>query len=94
VAGTYWWKQAPIFSTGKQALASIATIHSCCSSVLIMGRIQPACKPTGEKSGLTVGGGAKNAAWMQIREQRLAVPVARATHEEAAFGAALLALGL
>ena len=43
---------------------------------------------------LTVGGGAKNAAWMQIREQRLAVPVARATHEEAAFGAALLALGL
>ncbi|MEN8802065.1 MAG: FGGY-family carbohydrate kinase [Thiogranum sp.] len=43
---------------------------------------------------LTVGGGANNAAWMQIREQRLAVPVTRAAHQEAAFGAALLALGL
>ena len=43
---------------------------------------------------LTVGGGAKNAAWTQIREQRLAVPVATAAHQEAAFGAALLALGL
>jgi len=46
------------------------------------------------KKVLTVGGGAKNAAWMRIREQRLAVPVARAAHQEAAFGAALLALGL
>jgi hypothetical protein len=43
---------------------------------------------------LTVGGGAKNAAWMRIREQRLAVPVASAAHQEAAFGAALLARGL
>ena len=43
---------------------------------------------------LTTGGGANNAAWMQIREQRLAVPVVRAAHQEAAFGAALLALGL
>jgi len=43
---------------------------------------------------LTVGGGAANAAWMRIREQRLAVPVARAAHQQAAFGAALLARGL
>jgi len=43
---------------------------------------------------LTVGGGAKNAAWTQIREQRLAVPVTSAAHQEAAFGAALLARGL
>jgi len=46
------------------------------------------------KKVLTVGGGAKNAAWMQIREQRLAVAVATAAHQEAAFGTALLALGL
>jgi sugar (pentulose or hexulose) kinase len=43
---------------------------------------------------LTVGGGAANAAWMQIRERCLAVPVARAPQQEAAFGAALLARGL
>jgi len=43
---------------------------------------------------LTVGGGAKNAAWIRIREQRLAVPVTIAAHQEAAFGAALLARGL
>jgi sugar (pentulose or hexulose) kinase len=43
---------------------------------------------------LTVGGGAENVAWMQIREQRLAVPVASAAHQQAAFGTALLALGL
>ena len=43
---------------------------------------------------LTVGGGAANAAWMQIRERYLAVPVTRATQQEAAFGAALLARGL
>jgi len=43
---------------------------------------------------LTVGGGAANAAWMQIRERCLAVPVTRAPQQEAAFGAALLARGL
>jgi sugar (pentulose or hexulose) kinase len=43
---------------------------------------------------LTVGGGAANAAWMQIRERCLAVPVTRAAQQEAAFGAALLARGL
>jgi len=43
---------------------------------------------------LTVGGGAKNAAWIRIREQRLAVAVTTAAHQEAAFGAALLARGL
>jgi len=41
---------------------------------------------------LTVGGGAVNAGWMDIREQLLGVPVTRASHQEAAFGAALLAL--
>jgi sugar (pentulose or hexulose) kinase len=42
----------------------------------------------------TVGGGAKNPGWIQIREQRLAVPVTAALHQQASFGAALLARGL
>lgn len=40
----------------------------------------------------TVGGGAKNEAWAQIRARKLGVPVVQATHQEAAYGAALLAL--
>jgi sugar (pentulose or hexulose) kinase len=40
---------------------------------------------------LTVGGGAENTGWMEIRQQLLGVPVTRAPHQEAAFGAALLA---
>ncbi|MFQ5642339.1 MAG: FGGY-family carbohydrate kinase [Thiogranum sp.] len=40
---------------------------------------------------LTVGGGAANNGWMEIRRQLLSVPVTRAQHQEAAFGAALLA---
>jgi len=40
---------------------------------------------------LSVGGGASNRAWRAIRQQRLGVPVARAAHQEAAYGAALLA---
>ena len=39
----------------------------------------------------TAGGGAHNPAWMRIRERLLGVPVARAAHTEAAYGAALLA---
>ena len=39
----------------------------------------------------TAGGGAKNPAWTRIRQRLLDVPVARATHTEAAYGAALLA---
>ena len=39
----------------------------------------------------TAGGGAKNPAWTRIRERLLGVPVARTTHTEAAYGAALLA---
>ena len=39
----------------------------------------------------TAGGGAKNPAWTRIRQRRLDVPVARAAHTEAAYGAALLA---
>ena len=39
----------------------------------------------------TVGGGAKNTAWQQIREKKLGVPVICAKHSEAAYGSALLA---
>ena len=39
----------------------------------------------------TAGGGARNATWARIRERLLGVPVARAAHTEAAYGAALLA---
>jgi len=39
----------------------------------------------------SAGGGAVNETWRQIRERRLGVPVQRAPHTEAAYGAALLA---
>lgn len=39
----------------------------------------------------TAGGGARNPAWTRIRQRLLNVPVARAAHTEAAYGAALLA---
>ena len=39
----------------------------------------------------TSGGGARNEAWTKIRQRILRVPVQRATHTEAAYGAALLA---
>jgi sugar (pentulose or hexulose) kinase len=39
----------------------------------------------------TAGGGAKNPVWTRIRQRLLGVPVARAAHTEAAYGAALLA---
>ncbi|WP_324781005.1 FGGY-family carbohydrate kinase [Thiobacillus sedimenti] len=39
----------------------------------------------------TAGGGAQNPAWMRIRQRLLGIPVARATHTQAAYGAALLA---
>lgn len=39
----------------------------------------------------TAGGGARNTAWTQIRQRLLGVPVTRAAHTEAAYGAALLA---
>lgn len=39
----------------------------------------------------TAGGGARNPVWMRIRQRLLGVPVARAAHTEAAYGAALLA---
>lgn len=39
----------------------------------------------------TAGGGAQNATWTCIRQRLLKVPVARAAHAEAAYGAALLA---
>ena len=42
----------------------------------------------------SVGGGAANAAWTRMRADRLGVPVLRAAHQEAAYGAALLARGI
>jgi sugar (pentulose or hexulose) kinase len=41
---------------------------------------------------LGTGGGAANAGWARIRERILGVPVVTAAHQEAAYGAALLAL--
>jgi sugar (pentulose or hexulose) kinase len=41
---------------------------------------------------LSVGGGAANPAWNQIRQRYLGVKVSQAAHHEAAYGAALLAL--
>jgi sugar (pentulose or hexulose) kinase len=41
---------------------------------------------------ITVGGGAANSAWTRIRQRLLGVPVAAAAHQEAAYGAARLAL--
>jgi sugar (pentulose or hexulose) kinase len=40
---------------------------------------------------ITTGGGAVNAAWRTIRSQLLDIPVVAAEHQEAAYGAALLA---
>lgn len=40
---------------------------------------------------VSVGGGSANPQWIAIRERILGVPVLRATHEQAAHGAALLA---
>jgi sugar (pentulose or hexulose) kinase len=40
----------------------------------------------------TVGGGARNAAWRTIRERILGVPLVQPSDDEAAVGAARLAL--
>jgi len=40
---------------------------------------------------ITTGGGANNAAWGTMRARLTGVPVTRATHQDAAYGAALLA---
>lgn len=40
---------------------------------------------------LSIGGGATNMAWRQIRAQLLGIPVRMAQHQDAAYGAALLA---
>jgi sugar (pentulose or hexulose) kinase len=39
----------------------------------------------------SVGGGARNQAWSRIREEMLNIPVNNAVHDQAAYGAALLA---
>jgi len=41
---------------------------------------------------LTCGGGARNTVWTTLRQNAIGVPVQMATHGEASFGAALLAL--
>lgn len=41
---------------------------------------------------ITTGGGAVNEGWRQLRERALGVPVVAAQHQQAAYGAALLAL--
>lgn len=41
----------------------------------------------------TIGGGTKNQAWMAVRDAQLPWPVRQAAQSEAAYGAALLALG-
>jgi sugar (pentulose or hexulose) kinase len=41
---------------------------------------------------ISIGGGARNAAWTSIRQRVLRVPVSVAQETEASFGAALLAL--
>ncbi|MGB5732815.1 MAG: FGGY-family carbohydrate kinase, partial [Thiohalocapsa sp.] len=41
---------------------------------------------------LSTGGGARNAIWTDIRQRMLGVPVTTAAHQDAAYGAALLAL--
>ena len=40
----------------------------------------------------TAGGGSRNEKWITIRERVLGLPVSRALHTEAAYGAALLAI--
>jgi hypothetical protein len=40
---------------------------------------------------ISIGGGAANEPWRRIRQAILGVPVVRAVHQEAAYGAALLA---
>ena len=41
---------------------------------------------------ISIGGGAANPTWTRLRERALGLPVAPAHHQEAAYGAALLAL--
>jgi sugar (pentulose or hexulose) kinase len=53
-------------------------------------RLQQLGAPT-PKQVFSIGGGAINEAWRKLREQRLQVPVIRATQQQAAYGAALLA---
>ena len=43
---------------------------------------------------VTIGGGAHNLAWQQIRQRILGVPVSTARQQQAAYGTALLAAGV
>ncbi len=57
-------------------------------------RLLRACGAPALREVLSVGGGAGNSRWRQLRARRLRVPVSRAKNGEAAFGAARLARGL
>ncbi|HED52170.1 MAG TPA: hypothetical protein ENI83_01310, partial [Gammaproteobacteria bacterium] len=54
-------------------------------------RLLHACGAPVLKQVLSVGGGAFNRRWESLRMRKLGVPVSRALHSEAAFGAARLA---
>jgi len=56
-------------------------------------RLLHACGAPVLEQVLTVGGGAYNTRWETLRMMKLGVPVSRAPHSEAAFGAARLAHG-
>ncbi len=57
-------------------------------------RLLHACGAPALTQVLSVGGGADNTRWQQLRAAKLGVPVSRALHSEAAHGAALLARGI
>jgi sugar (pentulose or hexulose) kinase len=67
-------------------LEGIANIEATGYSLLQqLGAPKPRCV-------YSIGGGAQNEPWRQIRQQNLAVPVILAPQQEAAYGSALLAL--
>ena len=51
---------------------------------------QLGCNPL--RQVITAGGGSRNSAWRELRQQQLNVPVSTAAHSEASYGSALLAL--
>ncbi len=57
-------------------------------------RLLQTCGAPALKQVLSVGGGARNTRWETLRAIKLGVPVSRALHSEAAYGAARLAHGI
>jgi len=67
-------------------LEGIASIEAEAYKKLVsLGAVSP-------KRIFTAGGGANNSAWTKIREQATGLPILSATHSEACYGSALLAL--